>query len=206
MMVRNFAAFVFFFAQSALAQDLAWNFNGQAGFTGELCDPAGDSLESSFLAAGDEVALVLPSGGVVLDSGSDQLSARGTCAIRVPLKVAAGRYISALDASMGYILNKTSGTKASVSFRAAWAAFEASDKTESFDVGERVSKKKMLLSVRNDLSKSKAEQCAGAQEGILKFNLAVNLTRSSESEKVWFAPIDGEDFVLDVSPRVASCR
>lgn len=202
-----FAAAVFALAGTALADDVVWNFNNKAVAKGSGCSSQGATPDTYFVTAGPEVSVVFSRLGVNLASDMDPMAARQECAVRIPVKIAKGRYIGKLVQTLLFGVSKSPGAAGSVAMRATFFNEPAAVVSESFARGAQVDEPLREVRKVNKYRVTRDDpRCKNpGVKGLYAFNMAVSGSRDNPQESV-VMQIDGADIKFTATAQIHECE
>ena len=209
MMRKLIAVAALSMASTSMAQQvIEWNYNGQASALGSGCQRSpGQSGDTEFISAGNEVSVVFSRLGVELTgSGDTSKVQKKTCRVILPTKVRSGSYLASLEQTLTYGYERTNGTEGKVQVTSTFydqtaSTIERNIPTAGFNVYSAPSIQARGVSYW----RVNPQWCARRDYlGNFKANLTVNGYRSSVSNDI-VIQIDGHDIRFDALGRPALC-
>lgn len=181
---------------SAHAEDVIWNYNGQAIATGTGCDPT----NAMVLTAGNEVTVVLTEISVNLGDEFAPNSARINCTVRIPVKIARGLYIGEVKHVIRYGITKSRNASGSFSARLAYLDAPALSFEDRFPVYQRMDEPIIERVLSGDFRAMREKWCGRSTDtaGAVNLTLRLNASRSTTSEHIVIDGMrDGEGLRLE---------
>lgn len=189
LLLGLFAAFIH--SASAQSEIPAVNFELQNAISGgNGCSQLG-TLGSSLSIKNDTLEFRSSEMGLYLGfAGSDDLSSRSHCAIRIPYQVPVGYYIKKISSRLIYGVLKTQGARGSVSATVAASEIVSSPQIINFPLGEKQDEYYTTNAFQVEANEE-AAQCHN-HKGILKINIATSGQIENLEDKLIIENIFGE--------------
>jgi hypothetical protein len=115
-----------FVSGSVLADDIVWNYNGQATATGQANPPgppgcSGFNNDTFIATAGNDLSVTFTNMNVNLNTATDPNSGRKNCRLVIPALIAKGLYLASLQQKLTWAIQKTGGSIGQVESRARFS-------------------------------------------------------------------------------------
>lgn len=178
---------------------------GAAAHAGDLCD-TGVSIAS----AGNQLKIRLSSAKTVLLPSEGDLTGRSSCAIRIPVTIPKGYYLSKVTTRAQATVVKPQGNTASVVLRTALFGYEGltvdSELDESSSINGLVNIYKAFAGSAPLSTEWKQKLCASNRlaKGLLAINLADVIQRTDSSELV-SVDFSGSNRGIDLWTELKAC-
>jgi hypothetical protein len=187
--------------------DVSWNLDGSSYvIAGTGCQKNVDAFASK---NGNDVAIVFTNFGVNLNDGNRALADRKSCAIRLPVDIARGVYISRMQQEFTFGVYKTAGSSVNLATMVTFYGFPVSPYSVTVPHGMPVYNEERTAT-REDRFVTNSPWYSGwcspsrATHGFFQANLSVSAMRDNVHESV-LSYIDGLDVKYDVRAETSHC-
>lgn len=206
-MIRNsfFAAAlvsigVFACARTGAAQDITWNVNNALALGTGCSSIRGDT---AFISNGNDLSILFSNFGVNMQPNDGQgVSATVNCAVRVAATLHKGFYLSNLQQTITYGVNKSANTSGRITALDSFFGAPVSSFTVNIPFGP-MNRPAVTQTKNNALLMVSA--CGGGDlAGLFKSNLAVGVVRASVHEDLILGT-EGLDIRYDITAPFLVC-
>jgi hypothetical protein len=185
-----------------------WNIDGQALATGTGCRSHGDNPDTFFISAGNDFSVVMDRLGMDLSGTTAPLAERLNCAIRVPVSLPKGFFVSRMGHLLTFSVDKSAQTIGSIALRTSLFSTLTGHDELSLTRGDSHQSTLAILRARATPTADTEKFCEAneATTGIFSANIAMSGQRQSVDEVLRMVPIDGQTLRLSQGVEIEPCK